>query len=462
MAREGTSPRAARSFLETAATDLTSLFINLGAMLWVARVLGPEQRGVFASLSLLEVFAMPIAMLGFGDGVIYDLSRKRATLQQTFWSSMLVAALHGIATAMVIAVLWKRNWLGTVAAEIPGDLGLLALGLLPLRFGNLMLSRFLLGTSRYRWLNTKTLLSSLTVATLSVAFVCLSGWGLAGAVYAAVLAVSLEFLVFFTLLLWRVKPELQLQSDFIVRTYRYGLKSWVGNLAGRANLRLDQVLLNQFGTAESLGLYAVACRISELIWIVPDALAGILFNRIAGMKTPTDQRQLTAQVHRSLLLVMGPLGALVGLAAFLGLPWLLGPEYQPAVGLIGLLLPGTVLYVSFKVTSKYFGAIGRPELTSLIQIVGLCAGLVAYSILIVYLAETGAALASSLTYAVTGAVGLGILWARERIDVGAFVRIRWADARWLFRQLSQALNRNQHRVHVAESNQDPMRPSGTA
>ena len=227
----------------------------------------------------------------------------------------------------------------------------------------------------------------------------------------------------------------QLRACLVLEGYRYGIRAWVGDLAGRVNLRLDQVLLSFFCDKSALGLYSIAVLVSELLWFLPDSMAFVLFNKIAAAPTLETRAELTSRVHRVLFLAM----SLVGVAMAITAPWLIplafGSDFAPAVWPLLILLPGTVAMTTQKVVTKYLSGTGQPGKSSLIITLGATTGTLAALVLIPSFQIRGAAWASCAGYIVTLVAAAAIYGFAISPRPTRLFRCSLADIQWLVVQL---------------------------
>jgi O-antigen/teichoic acid export membrane protein len=200
-------------------------------------------------------------------------------------------------------------------------------------------------------------------------------------------------------------------GGYLRESFDYGWRVWWGDITGRLNLRGDQLILSYFVVDGDLGVYAIAVTISEILWLIPDSLNSVLFNRLAAQKNPEARAELTERIHRLLLTTMGLLAVIVSLIIPVFVTWIFGEKYAGAIVPLWLLLPGTVFLTSAKVLTKYFSSTGSPGLSSWVTFGGMLAGLISCAVMLLVSPELGinaAAIASSLGYLLTMVLAVGI------------------------------------------------------
>ncbi|MEU7588601.1 hypothetical protein AB0A95_20185 [Micromonospora sp. NPDC049230] len=176
--------------------------------------------------------------------------------------------------------------------------------------------------------------------------------------------------------------------------YRADLAA-VGNLhlgifAQMMTLRFNQILVARFVGAGPLGVYALAVAALEF------AQAGAVVRAQRILAT----RDGSALSHRAAPVVKAALPVALAAVAGLALLGFLRPEYRHA-WLLGLcLLPGTLLTAAGKTWSSVLLKVRGERATTVVALVTLTVAITAYFAIIPWAGVIGAALASSLAYAV--------------------------------------------------------------
>jgi len=197
--------------------------------------------------------------------------------------------------------------------------------------------------------------------------------------------------------LWRFyQPSWQGLGLNLKRLFSYGLRSYGVELLGILVRQLDQVLVVGLLAPALMGLYVVALSAARMLEVFQTAVTVVLFPRATG-RTPEEVVALTGRAVR------GNTTATVLVAAGLALfgPWLLGfvygQEFLGASGVFRLLLLEAVLGGCAFVLGHAFLAVGRPEILTVLQGIGVGLSVVLVLVLVPRygLIGVGAALAIS-------------------------------------------------------------------
>ena len=191
------------------------------------------------------------------------------------------------------------------------------------------------------------------------------------------------------------------------RALSFGAKGYGANALMLLSTRVDLLFLSAVATTAAVGHYAVAIAVTAVLWLVPSALSDVLFPRIAALSA-SGEREFRAFVEdkslrHTVLLVLLALPLLIGPLLLLVVP-IYGAAFRPAIELALILLPGVALMGVTGVLSATIVGRGRPEYSLYTALIVTPLTLAAYALLIPALDASGAALAKSLSYALSFAL----------------------------------------------------------
>jgi O-antigen/teichoic acid export membrane protein len=191
----------------------------------------------------------------------------------------------------------------------------------------------------------------------------------------------------------------------------YGSAQIVAVAPATVNAYLDQLVLSVAVSPADLGRYSIAVSMTLLPAPFVSAIGYVLFPRLAA------QGALTADTHqllRTAVLVSAGLAAVILLPLAVAAPWLVpwvfGPAYRGAIPLVWLLTPGGIFLSCGQVVANLLRgrkrqlAVARAEGVAVIFTLALLAALVPI------IGVTGAAIASTIPYAISLVLMLRCLW----------------------------------------------------
>lgn len=188
-------------------------------------------------------------------------------------------------------------------------------------------------------------------------------------------------------------PFKKLPAGFI----NYAAMVFLGNLIQFFAYRADIWLLDFFKTKAEVGQYALAVKIGQIWWVLPQLLGTMIFPLAALEHTDFSEKKFRKYIKLTLFISIA--GALV---AALFLPYFIyntaGSGYKPVYHLLLILLPGLIFFTfTILFTAKLPGE-GNIKINVLASTICLVLIIILDVILIPDYGATGAAIASSIAY----------------------------------------------------------------
>ena len=362
--------------------------------------LGTEQQGVFALFTSVEGLLLAL-LSGFGVALARKVSQGSAdttTSQHQGLLSAIVCCCIGLG-ALAGVGLWAAAALGPQAyaslwvLALGAPLLLLAPNLAGLWLGQGRMAPMASLTLAPPWL-TLLLLAALWLAQQTGLLTVLAAWVVAKVVVGAALLAAL----------WR--------------SHKLGPPDWqalraelpfVGTIAGTAliglmNYRVGLFVIERELSLSATGVYSIAVVATELLWFVSSSLTQAVYGRI-GTPDRAAAANTTVRALQLSLLALLLAAPLLWLAAWWLLPWLLGPAYAASLSVMAVLLPGVMVFGGASVLSAYFtNHAGQPQVPAAVAALSLALNAVLSLWWVPLWGMVGAALAASLSFAVSVSV----------------------------------------------------------
>jgi PST family polysaccharide transporter len=209
---------------------------------------------------------------------------------------------------------------------------------------------------------------------LSTALILLLGFGLADSLSGALLGVALAFLLIVGYWLWKARYHfsLQLRWQSVGSAFALGLPLIILGLLDMVFMSVDRwVIAAKLGETQ-LGYYALAFMAANLLYLVPVAVANVLYPQmLERFATAGDYQGVSGLLLvplRALAVLMLVLvgGATIALPLFIQL---FLPKYLPSIPIIEILIPAAYLISFSTVGGNYLVAVNRQRVLMPIQIV---------------------------------------------------------------------------------------------
>lgn len=389
---------------------------GLMASIISARALGEAGRGDYFFMVTLSATIVQFTNFGLPSAATYYVAQDRKLAPSIIGNATWISVVAAAGTGVLVAVL--AHAAGALQNTPVSFLLLAAFLAAPTLFFTIV-ANVLTGQERFAHFNLLEALSR-AVALVAVVVAAVVGAGARGFVGATIAAWAIASLATGWSALRGSRVHLRFDRELFGRGFRYSTKAYLITLLAFLVLRANIFLLRRhFGPAE-LGLYSVAAQISDVLAIVPQSIALVLFPRLVREK-----ENRWAQTRRAALTTGAVMVVVCGLAAIVGGPvirLLYGASYASSANVLRIMLPGVVCLAVANIISQYLGAEGNPRI--LLAVWGGAAALVVgLSLLLVPdHAGAGAAAALSVTYALV-LVAIFVVAQRYRQGAGQAMRL---------------------------------------
>jgi O-antigen/teichoic acid export membrane protein len=389
----------------------------------VARALGPEGMGVLTVLFLFPVVGTLVLGGALGLANVYLGAGRPAARGALLTNSLLVAGAGG--AVLAAAAFAALDLTGTRFDATTHELAV-ALAVVPVTAAAKLVAALVLAAERARAYGVASAIGQVLLVPATLVAFAFEGASVVAAVYA--LAVSETVALAASLALVRIRPGRPSRA-LLGESLHYGLRGFAGNLMQFLNYRLDFFLISALRSSSAVGVYSAAVSLAELLWKIPIAASTVLFPRVAAAASGGEE--FTARVSRMALAATAVAASALGLAGYPLVLLLFGGAFGGAYLPLLLLLPGVVALASANVLASDFAGRGRPEVGTYASALSLVLTVALDLALIPPLGATGAAIASSVSYAAASLFLVGAFVRRGRVPAADLVVPRRADWRGL-------------------------------
>ncbi|WP_157663860.1 flippase [Sutcliffiella horikoshii] len=408
-------------------TRVIVLFGSFIVSIILARLLGPEGKGIITAIFVLPNLLISIADLGIKQSTAYYIGKKIYRVEEMLPSIIILWIVSS-----GISILIGISYFLTGPDKLYGwNLLLIVLLTIPLNLLNQYLSGILLGKEKIGVFNTKIIISFVINFLGVLILVWWFKMGVLGAVIVQIF-ISLCTIIY---ILWHVKKLINFRTivkrkitNLIVkRGFSFALALFIISL----NYRIDIIFLERLTSSAEVGVYSIGVSISELIWQLPAAIGLVIFSKNVNAKTDEIAYLRAIKLLRISLpfLILGSL--MIWLLAPQIINLLFGKEFSAASEVIRLLLPGVLSIVIVKILHPDLAARGYPLFALKILIFPLITNVILNLILIPSLGIEGAAIASTISYLIGGFLFAWVYARKESISLRDVLIINKNDIKLL-------------------------------
>jgi O-antigen/teichoic acid export membrane protein len=378
----------------------------MGSTIVVARFLGPAGRGEYAVAVAVAAIGVQIGNVGIHTSSSWLVARDPRLLGALLANGVLLGCVIGAAEGLLALA---ATWVSPSIAPLPMPILLLALVSIPIGLVYLIGQNLLLGlrsVSRYNVLELGNRLGGLAIIVVFAIAGALSSFTAYAGTVVALGAATVLTLVVLGRSAGRISPRVRLIREHL----GYGRRTYVGALITFLVFRLDLLLVQAMRGPADAGQYSIAIALTDWALLVPIVTGTLLFPTLSAMPNPSERWQRARGILLPILLL-----ELLVAAAFIavGTPlvtFVFGTAFEPAAHAFVLMLPGVVCLSLQTILANYFFASGAPRIVWLGPAFGLIANIAFDLWLIPVAGVDGAAIASSVAYAVMLALALATFW----------------------------------------------------
>jgi O-antigen/teichoic acid export membrane protein len=219
----------------------------------------------------------------------------------------------------------------------------------------------------------------------------------------------------------RISP-FQLSRAALKQSLLYGLALFVGLAVNTLHVRISQFLVEAISGPKELGFYALAVRIAELVWLLDYVVMTASLYRV----TSADRQQAVLASQRTVklvLIIVLPASLAVFALAPVLIPLLFGNAFSPSILPLWFLLPGIIAFSAARSLAPFVAyQYGKPWFNTASASVAFLINIAANLVLIPRFGISGAALASSISYAVNFIL---IGWIFVRVSGATLTETFW-------------------------------------
>lgn len=416
--------------------QILSLILILLSNILIARLLGPEGKGVMSLLVNFPVLIIMISLLGLDEATVYFLGSRKYEYSEILGWAILNTSIVSIISISLLVIL--RNWLVTsVIKNISIEFLMIATCYIPFQILFQYQCAILLGKKDIFGYNLLTVLRNFLL--LLAQLILIIKYGLPGGVYSILLGFALSTFAGILLIKKFGKPILPKQLDYEKKSLSYGLRSVLGLIFHYLTRRLDLFIVNFFLNTSQVGFYSIALMFSELPWYIPQAFSTVLFPVVSGMKK-NEAHRFTALISRNTIFITLIACLLLATIAKPVINIFFTAKFYPALVPFYINLPRTIALSITRVLGGNFQGTGKPEYGTVMAFVSFIITVILDLILIPRFGIVGAAITTTIANWLSAGLGLYIFTKSSKIKLSEMLLVRWNEIK-NYRQIAQRIRK---------------------
>lgn len=373
----------------------------------LARLLGPEGKGLVTALFVIPNLTISLADLGVRQSSAFYIGQKKYSIQQVMSSNLLLWLVSSFISLIVVI----GYYLLPSTSNYSVALMLIGASYVPVKVLTAYMNGVLQGIQDIKTLNVKFIIDFSVHIILVVLLVWVLDFGVVGA--AAAKLITVLAVIYYSSKVVKKSAKFKIQyykgvpEDLLKKGFAFAIAVFVLQL----NYKIDIVFLESMVDSHSLGIYSVGVALAELIWQLPAAIGVVLFTRSANSLSDEEAGKRSAKLLRITWIPLIMVSLVFWMAAPLFVQIVYGAAFADSAQIIRILMPGIVLMVLFKILNANLSGRGKPLFALRIYLATLAINIALNLILIPVYGIHGAAIASTISYTI-GAIVFTIAYHR--------------------------------------------------
>lgn len=388
----------AKSSIQTFIFKVAALFMATVSGIISTRLLGPDGKGLLALALLYPSLFFVFGHLNIGFATVFRIGEKKFKKEEFAGTLFLLFVIFSVALIGIFFstyAIFQNN----LYKNIPFYFLAIGMLMLPLQIFLYFFSSFLQGIGKIFWFNFVNHLPRLLLPLLVISFWFFYRYTAFEGVIINIIIYVLSAILIFILIAHFAPQKWKINKSLLKQLLTDGSKLHLGTIATFTISRIDQIMIGIMLNVTSLGYYAVATAIAELLWFMSSAVELVLYPKTSeeGLDEAEERIKRSSRIILFLTFCEGIIMALV--AKYLILIYG-GKIFLPAIIPLIILLPGIILSSHSQIISVLWVKKRWLLSISIFSIINALLNVLLNLILIPRLGINGAALATTITYSV--------------------------------------------------------------
>lgn len=352
-------PKIIKDIIGYSSSSLICQAVSLIAGLWVARILGPKDYGIYNAVSLVLVYG---AYSEFG---ILSAMGRDLPFYQGKGDQRMVGAIDGAARTATLAgslfaalVIFAGSFLSAQASAMALGLRVMAVILVLQQvytYHRIVLRSY----NQFGELSRQQLVFGLLNALLSV--ICVTALGFEGRLLAAFFASAAILLYAVRRNPWRPVPKFNLSMSWSLM--RAGIPIVFSGFVLSLLTTVDRLMVITFLDATQLGFLGLALMVANVVFLIPGMAIQVLVPRITYLFGNTEKNvaALRSYVLKPPMILSSFLPLVIG-PLYLALPFVIRvflPTYIPGITAARIIAIGIFFYGVLGLTNYFLITTGK-------------------------------------------------------------------------------------------------------
>ncbi|MGN6343012.1 MAG: oligosaccharide flippase family protein [Ginsengibacter sp.] len=409
-----------------------NVFLSFGITIVLVRLLGTEGNGVYSLFITNTAIITLVVSFGFNSGLVY-YSAKRIFSPVTLINSSFLILLIQVIVIIIAEIIFTSAFSISLFSDIhSAEMSFWGCFYLFSVLLNGYVSAIFTGNKWFDILNLLTAASNF-IFLLIFGYLLLQGHGnsMAYTIFIIKIFISLTALqsvVYLIVLLKKINFNFYadvLKFKELRLIFMYAGLAFFSNFFQFLAYRMDYWFINIYRSKDELGLYALASKLNQVLWLLPMTIAAVIIPfTVASSEEIAEKVKTILRLQFSGYVVLAVLLLLV--SPFF-IPFIFGIDFIDAVYPFIILLPGVIIFTLTTILAAYFAGINRQDINLKISFFCFFTIFIGDLILVPKYGMEGAAVASCIGYILSGVSSLYVFSKLSKSNFKELLILRKKD-----------------------------------
>lgn len=423
------------------ARDVFLKIWTIGTGIIIARILGPVGVGLWYILLMIPSYAEPFGRLKLDVASVYFLGKGRYKFGEVYFNLIIVSLLSS--AIIILVFFWQKNFIlvNLLKNSLSSfNLVYLMFCYIPFSFININYSYLFLSKEDVRGYNAVSIIPAVISSGLGIFLLIVFKWGILSLVVATLIG-GIAAIVYSVLrIMKRDKIICRLNTGMLKEFFKFGWKLYISAFISHFQVYVSGLLVAMYLLPSAVTFYQMGQQKALMLTIIAVALGTFLYPLVTK-GSDLQGNEVTAKACRISFFILTLLAIISALIIKPAVHILYGKDFLPQIFPFWILLPGVIFYGATSILSSYFLGKGRPEVILKLSFIPLIFQVTLCVILIPQLGILGAALATSLSYFMTGMFYLFVFTRISKIKIADVIIAKKEDVILLTRFIKKRLLR---------------------
>jgi O-antigen/teichoic acid export membrane protein len=413
-------------------SKFSTYLINFIVSVIISRELGPEGRGIYASIIFLPSLMLSLGELGITQSIVYHHGRKIIPKQILFSSVLSLISTLSVILISICLILYNTYY----AKDFQISWQLIAILQIPISLFLRMSGGFFLGEGKIGVYNKISWIPALINLILSFVLLTLFKFGISGALSAWILSQLL--IVSYGIKKISANYSFSFKgANFrtTITLLKMGIVYAISLFIIQANYRIDIFVLKKLVSYEDIGNYSIGISLSEILWQIPTSIGLVILSKTATSFSEKQKYVIAKAIRVSLLLL-----AFICTIMYFIMPYFIeiiyGKSFLRSISINRILLIGVLIFTFFKIVNSRFAGLGKPYYAIIIFTPCIALKILGNILLVPKYGIEGAAWAANISYIIGGTAMLILFSKTEKISIKEIFIFKKDD----FKEIIQLVN----------------------